>query len=147
MTLSQFIATGLASKLLWTIVITFFICHVLKVLVHRYKTDTWKLSLFFATGGMPSSHTATTTALTIALAFETGASPLFFLAVLFTLITIRDSYGVRKSVSDQAHILNVVTSEMKIHKKAKIVLGHTPLQVFVGFVIGVLVSLALYVLA
>lgn len=144
MDLSTFIRIAWYSKLFWSIALPFLIAHTIKFFVHYYRYRVWRFSVFFQTGGMPSSHTATTTALTVALAFETGPSPLFFFATLLTLITIRDSYGVRKAVSDQASIINTLTSEMKIHKKAKIVMGHTPLQVFVGFVLGLAVGFGLY---
>lgn len=139
-----FIKVLLGTKLLWCIVLPYVIAHCIKAMVHRYRFGKWSMAPFFQTGGMPSSHTATTTALTIGLAFETGPSPIFLLSALFALITIRDSYGVRRAVSDQANIINSLTSEMKIHKKAKIVLGHTPFQVFVGIMLGVLVGLSLY---
>lgn len=138
------ISEVLASKIFWVMFVSILLTQLIKVLTHRFRFRTWSIDAFFQTGGMPSSHTASTVALTTALAFETGASPLFFAAALFTMIIIRDSYGVRKSVSDQAKILNSVTSEMKIHKKARIVLGHTPFQVFVGFIIGLFVAIAIY---
>jgi len=146
MNASEFLQLLWNSKLFWSIALTYLIAHTIKFFVHRYRFRRWNFTTFFKTGGMPSSHTATTTALTIALGFETGPSPVFFLAALFTLIIIRDSFGLRRAVSDQADIINTLASEMKVHKKAKIILGHTPFQVFVGFVLGAAVSLCLYLL-
>jgi uncharacterized protein len=140
----SFLVELLQMRLVWVLIITYFLVHTTKFLVHRYRFQEWSIMPFFDTGGMPSGHTAITTAMTVSLAFETGPSFLFIASAIFTLIIIRDSYGVRKSVSDQANIINALLSEMKIHKKVRIVLGHTPLQVAVGFLVGVAVPLAVY---
>ncbi len=140
----DFLLGILASRVFWSVAFAYLVAHTAKFFIHRYRFEQWSYKPFFDTGGMPSSHTATTVALTTAIALESGPSMLFIACCIFTLIIIRDSYGVRKSVSDQAHIINALLSEMKIHKKAKIVLGHTPLQVAVGFVLGLAVPLTLY---
>ena len=145
MTFGVFISMVWHSKLFWCLVLTYATAHIAKFITHRYRTKTWSFHTFIETGGMPSSHTATATALCVGIAFETAPSPLFFLAALFTIITIRDSSGVRRSVSEQARMLNSLTSHMNLHKKVKIVLGHTPFQVFVGVLLGLVVSISLYI--
>ena len=101
---------------------------------------------FWATGGMPSSHTAITVALTAAVAYESGVTSLFFVCVIFSLIVIRDSMGVRASVGEQAKVLNALSSRLKLKKKVQIVLGHTPFQVAVGFTVGLAVATLVYTL-
>lgn len=144
MNLIEFAGTLVSMRAAWVVVVTYFVVHFTKFFVHHYRFREWSIRPFFDTGGMPSGHTAITVALTLVIAIETGPSLLFLASAIFTLIIVRDSYGVRKSVSDQANIINALLSEMKIHKKVKIVLGHTPLQVLAGFFVGVLVPIVLY---
>jgi uncharacterized protein len=146
MTFTAFLNGLFSSKLFWCIVVAYFVTHIIKFFVHHYRFKQWSIAPFFDTGGMPSGHTALTTALTVAIGFETGPSILFIACAVFTIIVIRDSYGVRKSVSDQADLLNALLSEMKVYKKAKIVLGHTPLQVAAGFLLGLIIGFSFYLL-
>jgi acid phosphatase family membrane protein YuiD len=97
---------------------------------------------------MPSSHTATVTAVTVGIAFEHGVtSSIFAFACIFTFVTIRDATGVRLSAGHQAHCINQIISSIpecdKI-KKVKEVRGHTVIQCFVGMLIGLLVSLGMF---
>ncbi len=119
--------------------------NIIKELFHIYtqKTFSWYV-LLLQTGGMPSSHSAAVTALTVAIYLSEGIPSLFWLSVVFSAIIIRDSFGVRKSVSDQAAILNNLLSQAKMKEKVKIVLGHTPLQVAVGVCIGFFTPVVIY---
>jgi uncharacterized protein len=146
MNVGEFLLALLRTRVFWVLAVTYLVVHLTKFFVHHYRFREWSINPFFDTGGMPSGHTAVTVALTICIAFETGPSLLFITSFIFTMIIIRDSYGVRKSVSDQANIINALLSEMKIHKKVKIVLGHTPLQVAAGFVVGIIVPTVIYLL-
>lgn len=145
-TLAQFVAAVFEERLFWTLVVTYIVTHFVKAFVYHFDTGRWSLMPFWTTGGMPSSHTAITVALTAAIAYETAASPLFFACVVFSLIVIRDSMGVRASVGEQAKALNALSSKLKLRKKVSIVLGHTPFQVAVGFAVGLAVATAVYTL-
>jgi acid phosphatase family membrane protein YuiD len=146
-TLAQFTGAVAREPLFWTLICTYAVTHVIKALVHHFHTGKWSLEPFWATGGMPSSHTAVTVALTAAIAYETGASPLFFACAVFSLVIIRDSMGVRASVGEQARVLNALSSRLRLRRKVAIVLGHTPFQVAVGFTVGIAVATAVYTLA
>lgn len=105
--------------------------------------------LIWRTGGMPSSHSALVSALTTTIGFRNGInSDLFILSFCFFFITIRDSFGVRHSSGLQAKKINEFGNELKDkkilneYKPIKEVNGHTPLQVILGIVLGVLVGLA-----
>ncbi len=112
--------------------------HTTKSITHYVREGKWSWrTLLWDTGGMPSSHSATVTALATSVLLIQGFSVAFWIALLFALVVIRDAFGVRRSVSDQAHLLNILTSRMNIEKKVKIVLGHTPLQVTAGMAVGV----------
>lgn len=122
------------------------------------KVD-WKL--FTSTGGMPSSHSAAVTALTTAIAFETGlGSPLFAVSAIFAIIVMFDATGVRFQAGQQAIIINQMrtdfqtfvsqskgwTQKKDIEKieELKTLLGHKPSEVFMGAITGILISIIIY---
>jgi acid phosphatase family membrane protein YuiD len=90
------------------------------------------------TGGMPSTHAAGVTALSLTVGFETGFdSPLFATAVALTVITLFDAQGVRRWSGRQAQVLNKMLEDMyfkrRMHEqRVKELLGHTPLEVLAG---------------
>lgn len=94
------------------------------------------------TGGMPSAHTAFVTALTTTIGFKEGFdSPLFALAVVFSLVVMYDATGIRQAAGKQAAILNHLLDDLYHDvplkpQYLKELLGHTPVQVFFGVVIG-----------
>lgn len=109
--------------------------------------------LIWRTGGMPSSHTALVACLSTSIAFRSGLdSDLFILSFCFFMVTIRDAVGVRRSSGNQAKALNEMGSELKksgiweAFKKVKEVQGHTPLEVFVGSLLGFFIGVAFSVL-
>ena len=105
------------------------------------------IELLFGTGGMPSSHTAAVTALTAACAISEGfGSTAFAVSSLLMLIVMRDATGIRREAGEQAKVLNRIVSDLfkstdhdDINRNLKELVGHTPLQVFVGFVLGFIV--------
>jgi acid phosphatase family membrane protein YuiD len=103
------------------------------------------------TGGMPSSHTAGVAALTTAIGIREGAdSALFSVALYFSLIVMYDATGLRRSAGLQATILNRIVDEHFIHHRKAgegrlmELLGHTPLEVLVGALFGILFAFAWY---
>ena len=102
----------------------------------------------FQSGGMPSSHSATVCACAASTAMITGVdSVLFALSVVFAFIVMYDAANVRKETGEQAKILNYMMehwNEMKpemFSKELKELIGHTPMQVICGAILGVLVGL------
>ena len=110
------------------------------------------LRVLVGTGGMPSSHSATISAVALSIGLKEGFdSSIFAFAIVMVIIVIRDATGVRFSAGKQAEALNKILAYQ--HKKYKIsydkvkeVRGHTPLESFVGAIVGVLVSLGMYFL-
>ena len=107
------------------------------------------LALLFSTGGMPSSHSSTVTALTTSLGLISGwNSPVFAVSVCFATITMFDAAGLRRAASLQAQALNEIVRELLApshhlsRNRLKELLGHTPREVLAGAVLGVAVSLA-----
>ena len=105
----------------------------------------------FGTGGMPSSHTAAVIAMAVATAIVfSPASFEFAIAGVLAMIVMRDAMGVRREVSKQAAIINKLVidvinaeNEENREKRLKELVGHTPLQVWVGCAVGIAVPLLL----
>ena len=98
-------------------------------------------------GGMPSSHSAVVVSLTTMIAKAEGiASPLFGVSLIFAFIVMYDAAGVRRAAGKQAKLLNKIVetpglSGVEVSEKLVEVLGHTPVQVIVGAVIGLVVGI------
>lgn len=104
----------------------------------------WNLHRFVATGGMPSSHSAAVAALSTAVGLQEGfTSALFGVTLYFSLIVTYDAAGLRRAAGRQATVLNRLIErhfqhpEADTHKLMEL-LGHTPFEVFVGAVVGIL---------
>ncbi len=102
------------------------------------------------TGGMPSSHAASVTALTTGVGLEVGLqSPLFGATAFFSLVIMYDATGIRRAAGRQAQILNQMLVELKDYHKLEVVrlrelLGHTPMEVFIGAAYGAFIALVLH---
>ena len=102
------------------------------------------------TGGMPSAHAASVTALTAGVGMDAGLhSPLFGATAFFSLVIMYDATGIRRAAGRQAEILNRMLEELKDYHKLETVrlrelLGHTPLEVFVGAAYGLFIALVLH---
>ena len=103
----------------------------------------------FGTGGMPSTHAAGVTALSLTVGHRAGFdSPLFAIAVAFTVITLFDAQGVRRWSGRQAQILNKMMEDMYFKRRIreqrlKELLGHTPVEVLAGMGVGLATALML----
>lgn len=121
----------------------------IKVALGVIREKKFDFRWFIGTGGMPSSHAAGATALALSSGLELGfSSPIFALAFVFAMVTMFDAQGVRRSAGKQAEILNKMLEDIhwqgKIKEgKLKELLGHTPIQVIAGLVIGALIALTL----
>ena len=98
-------------------------------------------------GGMPSSHSAVVCAMAVLIGKELGFdSPISALAIMFALVVMYDAAGVRRAAGKQAKLLNKIVetpnlSPIEFQGKLVEVLGHSPTQVFVGAIIGIIVGL------
>jgi len=105
-------------------------------------------TLFWRTGGMPSSHTAVVTSMTASLAFNEGlGSNLFAVSLFIALVVMRDAMGVRRAVGLQARAFNLLgkNSAEKLNIEfhpVKEIQGHAPLEVIAGALLGIFISAA-----
>lgn len=102
-------------------------------------------------GGMPSAHTAFVVSLDTVIWLQDGwTSPAFAVAVIFSLLIIRDAIGLRQFLSQHGRVLNMLIKDLPDEMEAKYPsklterMGHTPLQAFVGGVLGFVIGYALY---
>lgn len=111
----------------------------------RYRRINFRL--LTSAGGMPSSHSASVSALALGIGLSSGfGTNLFVLALWFAIVTMYDAAGVRRSASIQAHILNQIIAELfQGHPisdtKLRELIGHTPIQVLAGMILGVVIAL------
>lgn len=126
------------------------IAQTIKVVLGIFREKRFNFRWFVGTGGMPSAHAASVAALSTSVGITYGFdSALFAVALTFTLIIMFDAQTTRLSSGKQAEILNKMLDDIYWkHKldeeKLKEFLGHTPIQVFVGAGLGIVVSLLLY---
>ena len=105
-------------------------------------TRRWNLRRFVETGGMPSSHAASVSALSTAIGMRAGfRSPLFAVTLFFSLIVMYDAAGLRRAAGRHAAVLNRLIDEHFAHpekgaQKLMELLGHTPFEVLVGALLG-----------
>ncbi|GHO52250.1 membrane protein [Ktedonobacter sp. SOSP1-85] len=131
----------LASVLAWAL------AQVSKTVGEIIKERRLVLSRLVSSGGMPSSHSALVTGLATAVGRVMGiSSPAFAVAAVLAGIVMYDAAGVRRAVSIQARILNQMIDEAFqghpfAEKRLRELIGHTPIQVFVGGLLGICVGL------
>jgi hypothetical protein len=134
----------------WTSAASWVIAQSIKVALGIFREKRFNFRWFVGTGGMPSSHAAGVAALATSIGVTYGFdSGLFAIALTFTLIVLFDAQGVRLSAGRQAEILNKMLDDIYWKKKLdeeqlKEFIGHTPIEVWAGTALGILVSLLFY---
>ena len=136
-----------------TTIVAWFTAQFLKVVVTLVKEKTFKPRiLLFSLGGMPSSHSASVTALCVACAIEYGfASTYFALAAILAMVVMTDAMGVRWETGEQSKIINKLVKEIftgtseEAETALKELVGHTPFQVMMGALVGVIVPFIMMV--
>ncbi|MDP4170394.1 MAG: divergent PAP2 family protein [Bacillota bacterium] len=144
----------------WASITAILFAQFIKVPIQFIATSKLDWSLVTSTGGMPSSHSAAVTALTTAIALETGLnSSLFAVSAIFAIITMFDATGVRRQAGEQAIVLNKLVADFtKFMEEAKVwqqkpdhekrkelkeLLGHKPIEVLFGGLTGIAIALVM----
>jgi uncharacterized protein len=130
--------------------VAWFLAQFFKVPIEyiRYRRRNW--ALWFSSGGMPSSHSALMTAVSLSIGLFHGFNtPLFALAFSLSMIVIYDATGVRREAGRHAEKINVLINEFFngqpiSDKQLKEVIGHTPAQVAGGVLLGVVITFGFY---
>ena len=124
------------------------IASIAKIIIILLREKRLDFRRIYGSGGMPSSHSATVSSLAAAVAKTDGLySTNFAIAFMFAFIVMYDASGVRRAAGEQARILNQLVNNLSentpvyLKKKLKELIGHTPLEVIVGGLLGILIAL------
>ena len=126
---------------------TWFFIQLFKLIYDLVTTKQFNFKRILGAGGMPSSHSAVVVGLCTMIGKNYGInSAIFGLSVVFAFVVMYDAAGVRRAAGKQAKLLNKIVqtpglSNVEVTEKLQEVLGHTPIQVFVGAFIGLIVGL------
>lgn len=129
-------------------VMGWFVAQVLKTVIHLMITKELIWERMVGSGGMPSSHSATVCALATAAGMQYGSGSFAFaISVIMAIIVMHDAMGVRRETGIQARVLNEMMTlfremgtKMSVEDKLKEFVGHTPLQVWIGALLGIVVG-------
>lgn len=126
---------------------TWFFIQLFKLIYDLVTTKKFNFKRILGAGGMPSSHSAVVVALCTMIGKNYGInSAIFGLSVVFAFVVMYDAAGVRRAAGKQAKLLNRIIetpglTNVQVQEKLVEVLGHTPIQVFVGAFLGIIVGL------
>lgn len=130
----------------WAALLGWIVSQTIKMVCCLVESRRLDFSYMVSTGGMPSAHSSMAMALGLCEGFD---SPVFALATAFAVVVMFDAQSVRAAAGEQARLLNQIVDEL-LHehhlseKKLKELLGHTRLEVFMGFLVGIFTALAAY---
>ena len=141
----------LANQVLMSAVTGWTVAQVLKTIIDLALNKSFNPERLVGSGGMPSSHSATVCGLTTAALLKYGAGSFeFAVSFVLSMIVMYDAIGVRRETGKQAKLLNSILSENPLKLNAEVLqeklkeyVGHTPLQVLAGAILGIGLALAL----
>ncbi len=129
------------------------LAQIIKTVIYAAVNRELNLERLMGDGGMPSAHSATVTSVAISAGFVAGwDSPVFAVAMILAIVVMHDAMGVRRETGKQAQVINSMmltfeelgAPDIPVEVKLKELVGHSPLQVFFGFLLGLTVSLVYF---
>lgn len=142
--------TILTNKIFYGTVFSWFFAQLIKVFFYLYKRKKFNFYWLIDSGGMPSAHSAYVSCLTTMIGLKCGFdTPIFTFVLCFSIIIIVDAAGFRRAAGKQAKTLNEIIKNInqgqKIqYAKVKELLGHTPIEVFIGTLLGIILGVIFY---
>jgi acid phosphatase family membrane protein YuiD len=138
--------------MLMSAVVAWLSAQIIKIFTGAFQNRKMSLkTLLFSSGGMPSSHAAAVVALAISAGLSQGfGSPIFAVCGIFSIIVMIDASGVRYETGKQSQVINKMVEELfsgdmdMLNIGLKELVGHTPFQVFMGFLLGIAVAAIMY---
>ncbi|KAI3728385.1 hypothetical protein L6452_17019 [Arctium lappa] len=134
--------------------IAFALAQSIKVFTTWYREKRWDLKQLVGSGGMPSSHSATVTALAVAVGLQDGAAgSTFATALILACVVMYDATGVRLHAGRQAEVLNQIVYELPAEhplaqsRPLRELLGHTPPQVVAGGLLGCITAVVVHLIS
>ena len=128
-------------------ILVWFFIQLFKLIFDLIVTKKFNFKRILQAGGMPSSHSGVVVSLTTMIGKDLGInSPIFAVSVIFALVVMYDAAGVRRAAGKQAKLLNKIVETpgltgVQVQEKLVEVLGHSPKEVLVGALIGIIVGL------
>lgn len=124
---------------------------IIKIVLDCIENKKIDIALILSSGGMPSSHSSFVTSVSIYMGLTEGFnSPIFALCFAFSMVVMYDAAGVRRAAGKQAKILNIFIENaenmgLKIDEKLKELLGHSPVEVLAGAILGIVIAVISYI--
>ncbi len=144
----QSLADLAVNHVLFAALIGWFSAQALKIPIYYFVEHKWDFHRFYGSGGMPSSHSAFVVATALMIgSLEGFSTPIFALAAVLAMIVMYDASGVRRETGAQAVVINQIVKDAIFKGKPisdeelKELVGHTPLEVGGGMLVGILVWL------
>lgn len=145
----DFLKELLGNQIFISAILGWFVAQVLKTMIHMIINKKFVAERMVGSGGMPSSHSATVCALATAAGMKYGGGSFeFAIAVMLAIIVMYDAMGVRRETGKQGRVLNEMLeiftnmgNQISAEEKLKEFVGHTPLQVLMGAILGVIIAL------
>lgn len=135
------------NKIISASILSWFIAQLIKIIIDCIKNKTINPKLIVSSGGMPSSHSSFVTAMAVSVGIKDGFnSSLFAIAFVISMVVMYDASGVRRAAGKQAEVLNIFIANfekhgIKIDSKLKELLGHSPIEVFAGAILGIVIAI------
>lgn len=131
-------------------IVAWLMAQFLKLPLEFWHSGEWRFEILFSSGGMPSSHSALVAGLAWGFGLHNGfATNEFAVAVVLAMIVIYDATGIRRAAGEQARVINRLLRELAAghppkEQELRELLGHTPLQVLAGTLLGMFVAWGLW---
>ncbi|GFI47964.1 hypothetical protein IMSAGC019_03290 [Lachnospiraceae bacterium] len=147
----DFITDVFQNRIFVSAALGWLIAQVLKTLIHFIINKKFLMERMVGSGGMPSSHSSTVCAMAAAAGMEYGGGSFeFAVTVMLAIIVMYDAMGVRRETGKQGRVLNEMLeiflnmgNEISPEAKLKELVGHTPLQVLMGAILGIIIAVAI----
>ena len=145
----------ITNKILIVGIVSWFLAQVFKCISNLILTKKFSIERLFGDGGMPSGHSATVVSVAVATGLYEGFnSAVFAVAMILAIVVMHDAMNVRYQAGKQAELLNAMAdmfekltgADLPNEEKLKELLGHTPLQVAAGCILGIATAIIMYLI-
>ena len=151
----DFLLQIITNKILIVGIVSWFLAQVFKCISNLILTKKLSIERLFGDGGMPSGHSATVVSVAVATGLYEGFdSAVFAIAMILAIVVMHDAMNVRYQAGKQAELLNAMAdmfekitgADLPNEEKLKELLGHTPLQVAAGCLLGIATAIIMYLI-
>ena len=151
----DFLLQIITNKILIVGIVSWFFSHFFKCISNLILTKKFSIERLFGDGGMPSGHSATVVSVAVATGLYEGFdSAVFAVAMILAIVVMHDAMNVRYQAGKQAELLNAMAdmfekitgADLPNEEKLKELLGHTPLQVAAGCLLGIATAIIMYLI-